>query len=111
MRKQQNEPLLVLIPETGEYLNIRPFITFLNNNKIGDLADNIKENMHDIDSRIKFISINFIPVDSGMNVDFRNVTDLYATFYSIRDMLSGISVLKKAAKWIFILIKKSKVYL
>lgn len=94
MKNTQNEPLLVQIPETGEYINVRPLITLLNKNSVTGIADGLQEITSDIDLRIRYLNINFVPVDKGMGLDFKDITDLYASLYNIKDMLSAISILK-----------------
>lgn len=91
VRRNQAEPYMVQDPITKQFVNLLPFFTFIHTDNVG-IEENIKSKWDDIDEVIRLLSIGFeINPDEIDNLQVRNI---YITLFELRDLFSGISVIK-----------------
>ena len=89
-----NKPLLVQIPETGQWLNVRPLINFLLDEKMETLQEAPAAITDEIDSRIKSLNIHFT-FDVEDIADPRIPQGIFQTIYDLRDLFNSFTVIKK----------------
>lgn len=94
MSTKHNEPLLVQIPETGQFINVRPFLNFI----LSDFNDpvlGLKSAAEDIEKRIRFIACD-LSFSQNMQ-ETSNIYQLFNNLYELKDLFTQTNILNKEA--------------
>ena len=89
MSKNTKEPILVLNPESGRYINIAPLVEFVNEDYLGHFYEMSKG----VDAVIKLLACTpFAQDEGGDNVE---IASRFSFLYSLRDVINSISEFKE----------------
>ena len=93
MRNNQNEeqkPLLVQIPETQEYIDVRPLITFLSDE--GSIKQAAEAQVYAISDTIRTLNTRFI--FKSVCVDEAHIQQrVFDRLYGLKDLFSSFSII------------------
>lgn len=86
------QPYIIQHPETGEHINIRSVLDFLDNIEFPIVGFKVS------DDAIRFVSTDMM-IENTDNADkHREFRDTLFFLYNVRDMISGITVCQKPKK-------------
>ena len=97
MSKTHNEPLLVQIPETKEWIDIRSFINFISRQGDEEIESGIEVSKLCIEEDIRFIAtrLTFQEISVINEEDHQQLTGIFSDMFHLKDMFSNLSIIKK----------------
>jgi len=88
-----NEPLLVQIPETGQYLNVRPLIDYFLTDGLDTFQSSIDAKMQSISNLIRSLNTQFT-FDADVHSPLEQKI-VFEKLYNLRDLFASFTVIKK----------------
>lgn len=93
MRKDNSAPLSVQIPETGEYIDMRPLINLIGYEAMPTTAESIKAIVDSIENIIRTLNVNCI-FDASDSPDYAQQQIVFHRLYKLKDLFEGLTVIK-----------------
>ena len=92
MKENSNKPLLVKIPETGQYLDVRPLINYFESEKMGNLENSVKAVVSDLEKIIETLNCHFVfDAESGSPALQQQV---FCSLYGFKELFGKFTVVK-----------------
>ena len=101
MKNNQNEPLLVQIPETGQFIDIRPFIYFITHEDSEPSIElGLAQTIDFIETHIKLLTTCVRIIDDGIGIERETdeMVDLFVTLHTLKDLAKNTVILNTSER-------------
>ncbi len=92
-KDETKKPVMATIPETGQSIDVRPLIDFLQDKTLASIEDSTKVMAERIDGHIENIA-KFFTFDIERVADPKTPEHIYDTLFAVRNMFYDFKFLK-----------------
>jgi len=96
MKKETKEPIMVQIPESGQFIDIRPLVNLLDDRCSNTFETANNEIIDEIEQRIMQLNLYYVfDIEDVFEKKELIPQQLFSTLYDLRDMFKSFTFIKK----------------
>lgn len=93
IQNEQKQPILVEIPETGQFIDIRPLINYFENFKDDSLEKSNQSAIEEIEGTIRRLNTQFIFASEYLA---KYQQQVFSNLYELKDLFSSLTFINKS---------------